>query len=347
MTSILLDDILISLGKTVVFFVIILTAAAYYTLAERRFASFFQNRKGPNRAGIFGIFQPLADGLKFIFKEEVIPTNVNKVFYILGPAIMITVSLIPWAAIPFGDALEIAGKIIPLQIVDLNAGILFMIGVSSLGVYGIILGGWASNNKFSLMGGVRASAQMISYEISMGLALTAIFLVTGGVGTREIIMKQITSPWHWNIIIQPLGFIIFFTSMLAETNRNPFDLAEAESELLVGYHTEYGGFKYSLYMVAEYINLITASALISLLYFGGWGIPFVNIYDMGLSTNAIGIISILVFGLKTGFFAFVFIWIRWTLPRFRYDQLMNLGWKIFLPLALLNLMVTALVIVLL
>ncbi len=344
--TIALTDILISLAKTLIFFLIILTGAAYYTLAERRFASFFQNRKGPNRAGLFGLFQPVADGIKFIFKEEVIPGNVNKVFYLMGPAIMVAVALTPWAAIPFGDALEIAGKLIPLQIVDLNVGILFMIAVSSLGVYGIILGGWASNNKFSLMGGVRASAQMISYEISMGLALTAIFLLTGGVGTREIIMKQMASPWHWNFFVQPIGFIIFFTSMLAETNRNPFDLAEAESELLVGYHTEYGGFKYALYMVAEYINLITASALTSLLFFGGWGIPFVNLYELGLSTNVIGIISVLVFGLKTGFFAFVFIWIRWTLPRFRYDQLMNLGWKIFLPLGLANLMLTALVMVL-
>lgn len=337
----LLDEIFLSLAKTLIFFGVILTGAAYATLGERKFSAFFQNRRGPNRAGPSGLLQPLADGIKFIFKEEIIPTSVDRAFYLIGPALMVIVALIPWAAIPFGDRLVISGVEIPIQIADLNVGILFMLSVSSLGVYGIILGGWASNNKFSLLGAVRSSAQMISYELTLGLSLSAVFLITGGVGTREIIMRQIESPWHWNIFIQPVGFIIFFISMLAETNRNPFDLAEAESELLVGYHTEYGAFKFALYMISEYINIITASAIITLVYFGGWSIPFVNLNNLGLSVNLTGILTVMIFLAKTTFFVFVFIWIRWTLPRFRYDQLMNLGWKVLLPLALINLVVTA------
>ena len=338
---------LISLAKTLFFFAIILTAAAYSTLAERKFASYFQNRIGPNRAGPFGLFQPIADGIKFIMKEEVIPGKVNKFFFVLAPSLFLMISLVPWSAIPFGDTVIIAGKTIPLQIVDLNAGVLYMLAVSSLGVYGILIGGWASNNKFSLLGGVRATAQMISYEITLGISIAAIFLISESLSTREIVFKQMNSPWQWNFFVQPVGFIIFFVSMLAETNRNPFDLAEAESELVVGYHTEYGAFKYAQFMLGEYINLITASALITLLYFGGWSIPFVDLYKTGLSTNFIGIISMTVFLAKTGFFVFVFMWIRWTLPRFRYDQLMHLGWNILLPLSILNLLVTALVALLL
>lgn len=339
----LIIDIVISLIKTFVFFVIVLLIAAYSTLAERRFASFFQNRLGPNRAGPWGLFQPIADGIKFIMKEEVVPGNVNKFFFILGPSLFLMVSLIPWSAIPFGDTLVIAGRQITLQIADLNAGVLYMLAVSSISVYGILIGGWSSNNKFSLLGGIRSSAQMISYEITMGIALSAIFLISGSLSTREIVMKQMESPWQWNIFVQPVGFIVFFVSMLAETNRNPFDLAEAESELVVGYHTEYGAFKYAQFMLGEYINMFTASAFITLLYFGGWSIPFVNLYKMGLSTNLIGIISMIVFLGKAVFFVFVFMWIRWTLPRFRYDQLMHLGWRILLPLALANLLVTALI----
>ncbi len=336
-------DILISLAKTLAFFGVILLWAAYITLGERRFASFFQNRLGPNRAGIFGLLQPLADGIKFMMKEEIIPKNANRAFYLLGPTLFITIALIPWAAIPFGDTVVIAGREVKLQIVDLNVGILFMIAVSSIGVYGIMIGGWASNNKYSLLGAIRSSAQLISYEITMGIALAAVFLLSGSLSTRDIIIAQMQSPWHWNVFVQPLGFIVFFVSILAETNRVPFDLAEAESELIVGYHTEYGAFKFAMYMLSEYINLITASALITLLYFGGWGIPFVDLGRLGLSVNLAGLISVIVFLVKTGFFVFVFIWIRWTLPRFRYDQLMNLGWKILLPLALVNLFGTAVV----
>ena len=339
----LIIDIILSLVKTLFFFVIVLLAAAYSTLAERRFASFFQNRLGPNRAGPWGLLQPIADGIKFIMKEEVIPANVSKFFFILGPSLFLMISLIPWSAIPFGDAVVIAGRRITLQISDLNAGVLYMMAVSSIGVYGILIGGWSSNNKFSLLGGIRSSAQMISYEITMGISLAAIFLLSGSLSTRDIVLRQMESPWQWNVFVQPVGFIIFFTSMLAETNRVPFDLAEAESELVVGYHTEYGAFKYAQYMLGEYINLFTASAFITLLYFGGWNIPFVNLYNMGLSTNVVGIISMLVFFGKTAFFVFVFMWIRWTIPRFRYDQLMHLGWRIMLPLALANLLVTALI----
>ncbi len=334
-------DILISAGKTLFFFLIVITAAGYSTLAERRVASFFQNRLGPNRAGIFGLLQPIADGVKFIMKEEVIPANVNRFFFIMAPSLFLLISLTPWAAIPFGDSVVIAGRTVQLQIVDLNAGVLFMMAASSIGVYGILIGGWASNNKFSLLGGVRASAQMISYEITLGISVAAIFLLTGSLGTRDIVMRQMESPWQWNIFVQPIGFIVFFVSMLAETNRNPFDLAEAESELVVGYHTEYGAFKYAQYMLGEYINLFTASALTTLLYFGGWSIPFIDLAKMGVGVNAMGIISLCVFLLKTTFFVFVFMWIRWTVPRFRYDQLMHLGWNILLPLSILNLLVTA------
>ena len=340
-------DILISLMKTLFFFGLVLTGAAYSTLAERKFASFFQNRIGPNRAGPMGLLQPVADGIKFIMKEEVIPGHVNRFFFVMAPSLFLFVSLVPWSAIPFGDTMVIAGRTIPLQIADLNAGVLYMLAMSSLGVYGILIGGWASNNKFSLLGGVRATAQMISYEITLGISITAVFLISESLSTREIVLKQMQSPWQWNVFIQPVGFIIFFVSMLAETNRNPFDLAEAESELVVGYHTEYGAFKYAQFMLGEYINVITASAFITLLYFGGWNIPFVDLYKTGLSVNIIGLISLAVFILKTAFFVFVFIWVRWTLPRFRYDQLMHLGWNILLPLSILNLLATALVAVLL
>jgi NADH-quinone oxidoreductase subunit H len=343
----LLTDIIISLVKTLVFFGIVLIGAAYSTLAERKFASYFQNRIGPNRAGPFGLLQPVADGIKFIMKEEVIPGKVNRLFFVLAPSLFLLVSLLPWSAIPFGDTLIISGKKVTLQIVDLNAGVLFMLAISSMGVYGILIGGWASNNKFSLLGGVRATAQMISYEITLGISLAAIFLLSESLSTREIVMKQIQSPWHWNVFVQPVGFIIFFVSMLAETNRSPFDLAEAESELVVGYHTEYGAFKYAQFMLGEYINLITASGLITVLYFGGWSIPFVDLYKTGLSANITGIISLAVFLTKTAFFVFLFMWIRWTLPRFRYDQLMHLGWNILLPLSIVNLLVTALVAVIL
>jgi NADH-quinone oxidoreductase subunit H len=340
-------EILISLGKTLFFFGIVLTGAAYSTLAERRFASFFQNRIGPNRAGPLGLFQPIADGIKFIMKEEVIPGKVNRFFFVIAPSLFLFVSLLPWSAIPFGDKVIIAGRTIHLQILDLNAGVLYMLAISSMGVYGILIGGWASNNKFSLLGGVRATAQMISYEITLGISIAAIFLISESLSTREIVLQQIASPWQWNIFIQPVGFIIFFVSMLAETNRNPFDLAEAESELVVGYHTEYGAFKYAQFMLGEYINLITASGFITLLYFGGWSIPFLDLYKTGLPVNIIGIISMGVFLAKTAFFVFVFMWIRWTLPRFRYDQLMHLGWNILLPLSIVNLLVTAFMAVLL
>lgn len=343
----LVIEILISLAKTLVFFGIVLLGAAYSTLAERKFASFFQNRIGPNRAGPLGLLQPVADGIKFIMKEEVIPANVNRFFFVIAPSLFLLVSLLPWSAIPFGDKLVISGRTIHLQIVDLNAGVLYMLAIASMGVYGILIGGWASNNKFSLLGGVRASAQMISYEITLGISIAAVFLISESLSTREIVLKQMESPWQWNIFVQPVGFIIFFVSMLAETNRTPFDLAEAESELVVGYHTEYGAFKYAQYMLGEYINLITASGFITVLYFGGWNIPFVDLYKTGLPVNVIGIISVAVFLAKTSFFVFVFMWVRWTLPRFRYDQLMHLGWGIMLPLAIINLLVTALAAVLL
>lgn len=334
-------EIVIAIIKLLIFFFAVFTAAAYTTLAERKIMSYMQLRKGPNRAGPWGLLQPLADGIKFIFKEEIVPSHTDSKLFILGPMLVIAVSLMPWVAIPFGDKITLFGHEIYMQLADINTGALFMISISSLGVYGIILGGWASNNKFSLMGAVRSSAQMISYELPLGISLAAIFILSGTIGTRDIVLKQMESPWQWNIFVQPLGFIIFFTSMLAETNRTPFDLAECDSELLAGYHTEYGGFKFSLFLFGEYINIITASAFMAILYLGGWSIPFVDLNNLGLSQNVVGIISIIVVLGKTCFFVFLFIWVRWTLPRFRYDQLMNLGWKILLPLSILNLMITA------
>lgn len=335
------EEIIIAIIKLLIFFVAVFTAAAYTTLAERKIMSYMQLRKGPNRAGPWGLLQPLADGIKFIFKEEIVPAHTDRKLFLIAPMLVIAVSLMPWVAIPFGDKITLFGREIYMQLADINTGALFMISISSLGVYGIILGGWASNNKFSLLGAVRASAQMISYELPLGLSLAAIFVLSGTLGTREIVLKQIDSVWQWNIFVQPLGFIIFFTSMLAETNRTPFDLAECDSELLAGYHTEYGGFKFSLFLFGEYINIITASALMTVLYLGGWSIPFVDYHNMGLPGNLVGIISIIVVLTKIFFFVFLFIWVRWTLPRFRYDQLMDLGWKMLLPLSILNLMITA------
>lgn len=317
--------------------------AMYTTYAERKVAAWLQDRRGPNRAGPFGILQPLADGGKLFFKEEIIPLASNKFLFILGPAMamitaLLTSSVIPWAA-PFVTK---GGNVIPMQVADVNMGILLVFGIVSVGVYGIMIGGWASNNKFSLMAAIRGASQMVSYELPMGLALIAVLMMTGSLQMSQIVQNQIDHGWH--IIYQPLGFLLFFVCALAECNRTPFDLPEAENELNFGYHQEYSSMKLGFYLFAEYINMFISSAVMATLYFGGYDIPFVNEASWGLSSFWMTFISFSVLMAKISFFLFVFLWIRWTIPRFRYDQLMNLGWKKLIPLALINMVITAAVI---
>jgi NADH-quinone oxidoreductase subunit H len=317
--------------------------AMYTTLAERKVAAWLQDRRGPNRAGPFGIFQPLADGGKLFFKEEIIPLASNKFLFILGPGLamitaLLTSTVIPWAA-PFVTK---GGNVIPLQVADVDMGILLAFSIVSVGVYGIMIGGWASNNKFSLMAAIRGASQMVSYELPMGLCLIAVLFMTGSLKMSEIVSNQIQHGWH--IIYQPLGFIIFFVCALAECNRTPFDLPEAENELNFGYHQEYSSMKLGFYLFAEYINMFISSAIMVTLYFGGYDIPFVNEATWGLNSFWMTAISFGVIMAKISFMLFVFLWIRWTIPRFRYDQLMNLGWKKLIPLALVNMIITAAVI---
>lgn len=321
-----------------VIFVITLVIAMYSTLAERKIAGFMQDRYGPDRAGLFGILQPLCDGGKFFFKEEIIPAGAHKVLFILGPTIAIITACISSAVIPWGQELQIGDRTISLQVAQgINVGVLYMFGVIALGVYGIMLGGWASNNKFSLMGAIRAASQSISYEIAMGLSLIALLMVTRTLTLEEIVAQQ-SGFVNWNIWAQPLGFIIFMVCAFAECNRVPFDLPECETELVGGYHTEYSSMKLGLYMFSEYINMFVSSALMASLYFGGYNFPFMN--DLGWSANMITIIGVVAFFIKILLFIFFFMWVRWTLPRFRYDQLMNLGWKMLIPLAIANIVLT-------
>jgi NADH-quinone oxidoreductase subunit H len=322
-----------------------LLIAMYTTYAERKVAAFLQDRIGPNRAGPFGILQPLADGGKLFFKEEIIPMASSKFLFILGPCLAMVTAMLTSAVIPWSTPLHIFGRNVNLQIADIDIGILYVFGVVSLGVYGIMIGGWASNNKFSLLASIRGASQMISYELTMGLALIAVLFMTGSLKMSVIMQNQIDHGWH--IIYQPLGFIIFFICALAECNRTPFDLAEAENELNFGYHQEYSSMKLGLYLFAEYVNMFISSVVMATLFFGGYDIPFVNEASWGLSQNILALIGFAVILAKAFFFLFVFLWIRWTIPRFRYDQLMNLGWKKLIPLALVNMVVTAAVILLL
>lgn len=318
-------------------FAVSLLIAMYSTYAERKVAAFFQDRIGPNRAGPFGLLQPLADGIKMFMKEEIIPTNADRILFIAGPSLAMLTACMSGVVIPWGSSLIISGQEYMMQITDVNIGILYVLGVVSIGVYGIMIGGWASNNKFSLLGALRASSQMISYELAMGLSIVALVMMSGTLSIREIVESQPGA--HWNVWVQPLGFIIFFTCALAETNRTPFDLPECETELVGGYHTEYSSMKLGFYLFAEYINMFISSAIIASLYFGGYNFPFIN--SLGLSHNAVALLGTGIFFLKIFFFIFLFMWIRWTIPRFRYDQLMNMGWRVLIPLAVLNIVVTA------
>ena len=319
-----------------------LGVAAYSTLAERKIAGYLQDRVGPSRAGWGGMYQPLADGLKMFFKEEIIPTDSSKALFILGPSLALLTACIGSAVIPWGQSILIGDRLVSLQVTDINVGILYIFGVVSLGVYGIMIGGWASNNKFSLMGAVRAASQSISYEIPMGLSIIGLLLATNTLSMKEIAEQQHGA--NWNILYQPLGFLIFLVCSFAETNRTPFDLPECETELVGGYHTEYSGFKMGAFMFAEYLNMFLASAVMSTLYFGGYNYPGMD-WVNGITGPTIGpLIGMGVLFLKIFVFIFFFMWVRWTVPRFRYDQLMDLGWKILIPLAIANIVITGIVI---
>jgi NADH-quinone oxidoreductase subunit H len=323
-----------------------LVIAMYATWAERKVAAVMQDRIGPNRAGPFGLFQPLADGLKLFMKEEIIPSASSKFLFITGPALAMVTALMTSAVIPWGPSVHLFGRDINLQIADINIGMLYVFGVVSLGVYGIMIGGWASNNKFSLLAAIRGASQMISYELAMGLALIALLMLTGSLRLSVIVSQQSEGMFNWNVMYQPLGFVIFFICALAECNRTPFDLPEAENELNFGYHQEYSSMKLGFYLFAEYINMFISGVVISTLYFGGYDIPFVNEANWGHAWW-VGLVGFAVLMTKAIFFVLVFMWIRWTIPRFRYDQLMNLGWKSLIPLSLLNMVITAVVILLL
>ena len=325
-----------------VIFLISLTIAAYSTLAERKIAGYLQDRVGPNRAGPGGMFQPLADGLKMFFKEEIFPAESSKALFILGPSLALLTACIGSAVIPWGQSIVIADRVVSLQVTDINVGILYIFGVVSLGVYGIMIGGWASNNKFSLMGAVRAASQSISYEIPMGLSIIALLMATNTLSMKEIAEQQ--HGWNWNILYQPLGFIIFLVCSFAETNRTPFDLPECETELVGGYHTEYSGFKMGAFMFSEYLNMFLASAVMSTLYFGGYNYPGMDWVNSMIGPLWGPLIGMAVLFAKIFLFIFFFMWVRWTVPRFRYDQLMNLGWKVLIPLAIANIVITGIVI---
>lgn len=409
--------------KIIVPFLIIFNIIPLLIWVERKGSAYIQDRRGPNRADFFGIrlgglLHSLADVIKLVTKEDIIPNNVHRVFYILAPFLSLGIACVTYAVIPFAHPMEINGERMTFQAADINVGILYILAMSSLGVYGIMLAGWSSNNKYALLGGVRSSAQMLSYEISMGLSLMGVILLGGSFDLNTLVVDQTSLPWHWNIIRQPLGFLIFLTAVFAETNRNPFDLPEGESELVAGYHVEYSSMKFAMFFMAEYAHIIIASALIVLLFFGGWQVPllstdflrenastglFVALLAHALLFMAAGIFlvtryrkgrygdrrdnEVLLIGLpltllglgialfsffngsfnldvvgsqiftavtqfmmfmgKVLFFCWFFIWIRWTLPRFRFDQLMHLGWKVMLPLSLVNLVATGVVMLML
>lgn len=325
-------------------FAITMLFAMYETLAERKIAAWLQDRIGPNRAGKGGILQPLADGLKLFSKEEFMPNTPNKFLFIVGPAISMSTALMTSAVIPWGDKLHIFGRDVILQATDIDVAMLYVFGVLSVGVYGIMIGGWASNNKFSLMSAMRASSQMISYEVAMGLALIALIMMTESLSLREIAAGQ--HGMNWNVIYQPVGFLIFLICSFAETNRTPFDLAECEAELIGGYHTEYSSMRMGFYLFAEYASMFISSTILAVLYFGAYNYPGMDWMAENAGANVANVIGIFVLFAKICAFIFFYMWIRWTIPRFRYDQLMKLGWKMLIPLAIANIIITGIVILL-
>ena len=322
----------------VVIFAFTMVMAMYSTWAERKVAAYLQDRVGPNRAGWGGLLQPLADGMKLFAKEEFEPNTPNKFLFFVGPAVAMSTALMTSAVIPWGDKLELFGRTVVLQATDIDVSLLYIFGVVSVGVYGIMIGGWASNNKYSLISAIRAGSQMVSYEIAMGLSIIALLMMTGTLSLKEISIQQ--AGMDWNIFYQPVGFLIFLICAFAEANRTPFDLAECESELIGGYHTEYSSMKMGFYLFAEYANMFISSTILAVLYFGGYNYPGMSWALENWGVNIANVIGILVLFMKICGFIFFFMWIRWTIPRFRYDQLMHLGWKVLIPLSIINIIIT-------
>jgi NADH-quinone oxidoreductase subunit H len=342
--SILIDWVLVfeKLLLIVTVVSISLGVAMYSTYAERKVAGLLQDRPGPNRFGWFGLLQPIADAIKLFSKEEIIPSKSNKVLFVLGPCLAMLAAVMTSAVVPWGDKLILGGREISLQIADVNVGILYIFAVVALGVYGVMIGGWSSNNKFSLLAAIRGASQNISYELAMGLSIIALIFVSGSLSLKDIVVAQQQQGWNW--MYQPLGFIIFLVCAFAETNRAPFDLPEAENELNFGYHQEYSSMKLGFYLFAEYINMFMSSVIMATLYFGGYDIPFFNEAASTLHPNLLAFLGFGALMTKAFIFIFIFMWVRWTIPRFRYDQLMNLGWKSLIPLALINMLVSAAVV---
>lgn len=354
------NEILLLVFKALMVLSVVMTLAGYSVLAERKVAAWVQGRVGPNRTQIpiigslpvigpvltrLGLFQPAADGLKFLFKEEPTPGHVNKFYYVMAPVIAFIPAMTTMTVLPFGQYVDESGAVQPLVLANLDIGILFILAVSSLGVYGIVLGGWAANSKYPFLGGIRASAQMISYELALGLSLLPVFLWFGGTlnifnivqGQTDLLFGFIP---QWTIIFQPLSALIFLVALFAETNRLPFDMPESETDLVAGYNTEYGAFKFGLFFVGEYTHIIIGSGVFVALFLGGWNLPWITLPAGTFGT----VLSVLVFIIKVLALVFVFMWVRWTLPRFRYDQVMALGWRIMLPLAVANLVLYAIII---
>ncbi len=344
--------VIIGAVKVLAVFTVVMGAVAYMTLAERKVSAFIQDRLGPNRVGPAGLLQPIADGLKNIVKEETMPATAAKLYFVLGPALAVMPAVVTFAVIPVASPLPTPVGTVDMVVADVPIGVLYILALSSLAVYGIVLSGWASNNKYAFLGGLRASAQMISYELPLGLSVIAVLLLAGNVTLTEVVWKQ-QELGLWFAFPLSLAFVLFVISALAETNRLPFDMPEAESELITGYHTEYSAMKFSMFFIAEYAHMLTASALMATLFFGGWDVPFWTGDDMvrhegawirgfddagapiaATPTVLATALSLASFAVKTAFFVLVYIWIRWTLPRFRYDQVMHLGWKVLLPTAL-------------
>lgn len=350
----------IVVGSKAAFLVIVLLQVVPIMVwIERRGSALMQNRLGPNRVGPLGLIQSLADVVKFLWKEDPVPGHVEPFYYVLAPLVSLVPAFMTFAVIPFASSIVIDGQTINFQVADLNVGLLYIFSIASLGVYGIIMAGWASNNKYTILGSLRSSSQMISYELSMGLSVIGLIMTFSSLKLGDIARQQgeilatigpLTIP-KWGIFIQPIGFLIFLVSVFAETNRLPFDLPEGESEIVAGYHLEYGAMKFAMFMMAEYLNMTTASGLLATLYFGGWqllpGMSFLlhavqNFFQMSemVAEWTRILFELSSFGIKVGFFMWFFVWVRWTLPRFRYDQLMDLGWKVMLPLSLVNIFVT-------
>jgi NADH-quinone oxidoreductase subunit H len=328
-----------SVVKILVVFGVWMLTVAMLTLVERKLAAWFQDRRGPNRAGPGGILQPVADGIKNFMKEETNPPFADRWLFIIAPALAFIPAMLTWAVIPLAAPLPTPWGLIDMAVAPLPVGFLFVLAISSLGVYGMVLAGWSSNNKYALLGGLRSSAQMVSYEIAMGMSTIPVLLLAGNVSLNTIIQQQ--AGMGWNVFSLTIAWFTFLVAAFAETNRLPFDLPEAESELVAGYHTEYSGMKFSMFFIAEYSNMITVSALTATMFFGGWDLPFTQWDNVAPFTVLKTLVTLITFALKTGFFIFVFMWVRWTLPRFRYDQLMSLGWSIMLPVALAYIVIIA------